>query len=773
TRLIKPNQVLETGTWLGLSSCAIGLALLSNGFGHVTTLEINQEAHAKALENINQYKVQSVVTALLASSMEFVPDCTYDMAVFDSDLSIRTAEFRRLRASLSEHAVIVFHNAAPQHGTVDKAIRSLMFRRVIEGVDLPTPRGIFVGRLKARRRAPKGKKPSWHTLRRAVRVLRKGKAAILPRIRRPGVHWRDLAGVFRRPDAPPLEAVTSRSAPAPPIWNGTPETAEEETRKGTAFYSEILDRLHRELAPAHYLEIGVRRGVSLALARGPATGVDPAPALDRELPPTTRVLSLTSDDFFAGNAGGIVPDLCFIDGMHLFEYALRDFMNVERRAAPGALVVIDDIFPNHPAQAQRERRTRTWTGDIWRLAEVLRRHRPDLFLLPLDVAPTGLLLVAGLDPANRVFWDDYNSLVGKAREPMQLPQSVLERRDALDPAGDELRRVIDTMKTARAEGCPPHEIVSRLRRALDNNSADLRSRRPGNPKLSLILISYNMARELSRTLRSLSPAMQRGIDPEDYEVILIDNGSTQALDEAELRGLLPNLILHRFQNATASPVPAINFGLTLARGDLVGVSIDGARMASPGLLAKALAASRLHERPVIGTIAFHLGPEAQMESIKKGYNRAVEDRLLARSGWELDGYRLFTISAFAGSSAGGWFQLPAESNVLFLRAEHWRVLGGWDEGFVTPGGGLANLDIWSRACADPKGELIMLLGEATFHQIHGGIATNNRGAPQALFQEEYIRLRGRAYHRPTRQPLYFGTLPEAARTSLKFSAAHL
>jgi len=221
-----------------------------------------------------------------------------------------------------------------------------------------------------------------------------------------------------------------------------------------------------------------------------------------------------------------------------------------------------------------------------------------------------------------------------------------------------------------------------------------------------------------------------------------------------------------------SPVPAINFGLTVARGDLVGVCIDGARMASPGLLSKALAASRLHRRPVIGTIAFHLGPDVQMESVKHGYNQAIEDELLARSGWEADGYRLFTISVFAGSSGGGWFELPAESNALFLRAEHWRALGGWDEGFVMPGGGLVNLDTWARVCADPTGELIMLLGEATFHQVHGGIATN-LNSPFDLFHEEYRRLRGRPYERPTRQPLYFGTLPETMRTSLRFSLERL
>ena len=50
----------------------------------------------------------------------------------------------------------------------------------------------------------------------------------------------------------------------------------------------------------------------------------------------------------------------------------------------------------------------------------------------------------------------------------------------------------------------------------------------------------------------------------------------------------------------------------------------------------------------------------------------------------------------------------------------------------------------------------MLLREATFHQVHGGIATNNLDPPQALFSEEYRGIHGKAYERPTRRPLYFG-----------------
>jgi len=80
-----------------------------------------------------------------------------------------------------------------------------------------------------------------------------------------------------------------------------------------------------------------------------------------------------------------------------------------------------------------------------------------------------------------------------------------------------------------------------------------------------------------------------------------------------------------------------------------------------------------------------------------------------------------------------------------------------------PSGGLANLDLWARACADENAELIMLLGEATFHQVHGGVATNSPVSKWDLFEQEYIRLRGRPYQRPIRQPTFFGSLPESVR----------
>lgn len=146
-RLIKPERVLETGTWLGLASCAIGSALVANGFGRLTTLEVNADAHLCALENLKRFRIEHVVDALLLSSMDFTPTVKFDLVLFDSELALRIEEFHRFRQWLNDEAVIVFHDTAPHHRVVGEAVKALVAKGVIVGLDLPTPRGIFLGKL--------------------------------------------------------------------------------------------------------------------------------------------------------------------------------------------------------------------------------------------------------------------------------------------------------------------------------------------------------------------------------------------------------------------------------------------------------------------------------------------------------------------------------------------------------------------------------------------------------------------------------------------------
>ncbi|NQD94868.1 glycosyltransferase family 2 protein [Pseudomonas sp. CrR25] len=289
-------------------------------------------------------------------------------------------------------------------------------------------------------------------------------------------------------------------------------------------------------------------------------------------------------------------------------------------------------------------------------------------------------------------------------------------------------------------------------------------------KLSVIVIAYNMARELPRTVQSLSPALQQGITADDYEIIVVDNGSAEPVPVEALQGWGADVRCLSVSNPNKSPVAAVNLGLAAARGELCGVFIDGARMASPGLLASALQARRLHDQPVISTVGFHLGPEHQSLSAAKGYEQTFEDFLLASVDWSKDAYRLFKIACYAGSSPRGWFGPSTESNALFLSKSSWESLGGYDPQFELPGGGLCNLDMFRRALERVPDGLVVLLGEGTFHQFHGGASSNSEVSKWEQFQQEYQRIRGKAWEIPDVPAKYYGAVHPYSMNFVELSA---
>lgn len=166
---------------------------------------------------------------------------------------------------------------------------------------------------------------------------------------------------------------------------------------------DFLAELHRAVSPWLYLEIGVQTGTSLSLAdhqRTRCIGVDPAPMLAAPMP-NTLIMSKTADQFFADlQPGDIVDrvDLGFIDGSHLVEDALRDFIGLEGLCDRESVIVFDDVLPYSPDIAGRTPLPGDWAGDVWKLWPIFTKWRPELKITVVDVSPTGLMVVQGLDP---------------------------------------------------------------------------------------------------------------------------------------------------------------------------------------------------------------------------------------------------------------------------------------------------------------------------------------------------------------------------------------
>ena len=223
----------------------------------------------------------------------------------------------------------------------------------------------------------------------------------------------------------------------------------------------LLKSLHELLQPRTYLEIGVSTGSSMTLSRTRSIGVDPAFHIKRELLCDLHLVRATSDEFFArehplAHFDEPVVDLAFIDGMHLAEYALRDFINLERFTHATSVIVFDDMLPRIVEEADRDRdrpRPRAaWAGDVYKVFAALRDLRRDLVCLHVDTEPTGTAVVLLPDPHNESLLTAYDDLVAGyvTPDPQQVPAEILQRTGAWNPAAllatpiwSELRRLRD------------------------------------------------------------------------------------------------------------------------------------------------------------------------------------------------------------------------------------------------------------------------------------------------------------------------------------------
>jgi glycosyltransferase involved in cell wall biosynthesis len=384
---------------------------------------------------------------------------------------------------------------------------------------------------------------------------------------------------------------------------------------------------------------------------------------------------------------------------------------------------------------------------------VLKHYRPDLDIRIYDIEMKGLAIVSNLDPASRALADNYARIEAELSSGMWQARTIDELRKQLAPRSadtleGDLRALAKNREVAAGQGAPH----ARYQPSIGTNNITT-GKDASRPRLSVIICTHNMVREAPRTILSSSLPYQKGIKEGDFEVIVVDNGSTQHFSRENLP---VGVKVVDMPSPRPSPVFAMNWAAReVAQGDILLFAIDGARIFSDRLLSEMLRAHAAFEDAFVYTLSWHLGPKVQMKSVKEGYNQVTEDRLIAQSGWPHDPDGLFSISVFAGSSAAGFFGEIAESNAFSISRRLFEQYGGYDERFTSPGGGLANLEIFARYATRPNARNICLLSEGTFHQVHGGIATNGIGKWED-FAWEYAKIFGKSYTRPKYDVVFFG-----------------
>ncbi|MDQ3102686.1 MAG: class I SAM-dependent methyltransferase, partial [Actinomycetota bacterium] len=261
------------------------------------------------------------------------------------------------------------------------------------------------------------------------------------------------------------------------------ENLEESSRRlpGPAYY-QVLTWIHSFLGPANYVEIGVHQGISLTKAERdtPTIGIDPAPninpRIEHDLPDDLKIYELTSDEFFAQHdvedlLGGPV-ELAFIDGLHLFEQVLRDFINVERRSAAGTVILLHDCLPLDEVTASRERTTDFYSGDVWKATLAIRRLRPELEMTIVRTAPSGLCLIRGLDRQNRCLEKKLPEVESSYRD-LGFDHYSEHRAEMPEEIPNEPDAVADWLRRTAAPGDSFQMREQALQRELDRVSAEL------------------------------------------------------------------------------------------------------------------------------------------------------------------------------------------------------------------------------------------------------------------------------------------------------------
>lgn len=298
-----------------------------------------------------------------------------------------------------------------------------------------------------------------------------------------------------------------------------------------------------------------------------------------------------------------------------------------------------------------------------------------------------------------------------------------------------------------------------------------------SPKLSIVLIVYNMPRQAMNTLYSLSVHYQKNIRAEDYEIIVVENHSANNLNEAAVKQLAVNSRYFLREENSPSPVHAINFGFQQCRAPMLGLMIDGARMITPRVLEYVLMAQRIDAKALVAVPGYNLGPVEHQLAAEHGYSEEQEKNLLDTCDWKNMGYRLFDIASIGGANPTGVINPLLESNCVFAARSCFEQIGWADTEFTYPGGGSLNLHIFrSLGMLAETGRYFILPGEGSFHQLHGGVTTQDSSRLAKTEREQMLKQFAKQLNKRwgvfsvlKREPTLLGAVTSHAQRFLKFS----
>jgi prolipoprotein diacylglyceryl transferase len=148
---LKPELVVETGTFSGLSTLRIAEGLQANGVGRVITCEYDPKVFAAAEKRFAASKLKPWIEARNESSLEMKIDGRIDLLFCDSDAPIREQEVRHFLPQVNPNGLILMHDASSAMKTVREAALRLEGEGLLSVLLLSTPRGLVMAQKRAGR----------------------------------------------------------------------------------------------------------------------------------------------------------------------------------------------------------------------------------------------------------------------------------------------------------------------------------------------------------------------------------------------------------------------------------------------------------------------------------------------------------------------------------------------------------------------------------------------------------------------------------------------
>ncbi len=148
---LKPELIVETGSFLGVSTLWMAEGMRSNGFGKIISCEFDPVVFVKAQAKIDASGLAGFIELRNESSLEMRVEGTIDILFSDSDMPIREAEVKRYLPQIRPTGLILLHDASSHLKIVRDAAFSLEAEGLVSCIFLPTPRGLVLAQKRAGR----------------------------------------------------------------------------------------------------------------------------------------------------------------------------------------------------------------------------------------------------------------------------------------------------------------------------------------------------------------------------------------------------------------------------------------------------------------------------------------------------------------------------------------------------------------------------------------------------------------------------------------------